>query len=90
MDNVENDVISKLTLMDATCLKSIAEILEVEVPEEKHSNANASLSEFRGGWTAGGASLFLKMNDFSNRSINSLQKQQFSTSSTELLFKTKS
>ena len=48
MDNVENDVISKLTLMDATCLKSIAEIPEVEVPEEKHSNANASLSEFRG------------------------------------------
>ena len=34
MSSVENEVISELTLLDAFCLKSYAETLEVEVPEK--------------------------------------------------------
>ena len=73
MDNVENEVTSKLTLLDSTCLKLVAAIFEIEMPEERRSNAKYLLKRNS---TVGNAGLllFLKVNDFL-KSTSSPQNQ---------------
>lgn len=92
MGNVENELVSKFTFLEGTCLKSIAELLEVEVIEKNTvmlSVLKSLLYYLNSGETEqlenAGLSLFLKVNDVLTRSINSSQKQQFSISNTELL-----